>query len=316
VHAQQANDAHETRETQRSTSDDASSGLDVELNQELSIGVFAMPGLRTTFMSDQLEVEAGLTDAWSLHVNGGITHFFATSQLEASNMLSFGVGADWSPTSQLTLGANLHGAPTLTFTESSLDPTDPGTFESSTGALGGDLSAEYAGARLGAFALQLGVTLGMTRYAMRERFIEPAPSDQADWEMRTKLWQGHGTVACSVSVRGSTEVALAGSYFAYFGAPSADVTPVLVGGVPFEPMRYAVRSSIAERVGPLRIALHGQYAGYEAALGHSWNAGLEAQWSPTDTLALSAEVELTRAAYTDHSRYSLYQASLAGTLAL
>jgi hypothetical protein len=290
--------------------------LGLELNEELSIGVFATPGLSTTFMADQLDVAAELTDALTLRVSGGITHFFGTSQLEASNMLSFGVGADWSPTSQLELGLNLHGAPTLRFTESSADLTDPGTFESSTSALGGDLSAEYTGARLGAFVLQLGVTLGMTRYAMRERFIEPAASDEPDWELHTNLWQGRGTIACSVSMHGRTELALAGSYYAYYGAPNADITPVLVGGVPFEPTLYAVRPSITQRLGPLQVALHGQYAGYEAALGHSWNAGIEAQWSPTDAVSISAEVELTRASYTDTSRFSLYQASLAATLAL
>jgi len=295
---------------------DDSAGLELELHEELAIGVFALPGLRTTFMADQLELEAGLTDTFSLSVSGGITHFLATSQLAAANMLSFGMGASWSVSQQLELGLNLHGAPTLTFSDVSTDPADPGTFESSLSALGGDLSAEYTPthARHSAFALQLGVSLGLTRYGMRERFIEAESGVTS--ELSTDLWQGRGTLACTLSVRERTELTLAGSYYAYYGASNVGVTPVLVGGVPFEPLLYAVRPTLAQRIGRFQVAAHGQYAGYAAALGHSWNAGLEAHWSATDTFSISTEVELTQASYTDATRFALYHTSLAVTLAL
>jgi len=297
-------------------SDDSAFGLELELHEELALGVFKTPGSSATFLSDQLEIEAGLTEALSLRVSGGVTHFFATSQLQALSVLSLAVGARWLASPRLELGLNLHGSPTLVWRDRSTDPADPGTFDSRSGVLGGDTSAEYSGPRGAAFAWQVGITLGVTRYAMQERFLESGGSGEADWEFNARLWQACASVAGSVSIRERTELTLAGSYYAYYGAPNSEVTAVLVGGVPFEPVRYALRPTLAQRIGALQIALHGQYAGYATALGHSWNAGLEVHWTLTDVLAISTAAELTQASYSDAGGFGLYQMSLAIELVL
>jgi hypothetical protein len=281
----------------------------LEVDHELGYGVIDAQGQRSSFWSFDLDVNAALGKRWLVRADASLAHYLATDSFDSASILWLGCGAGWKPLPHLQVSLELHGALPHTFVQHTGDAYDPTVFYTRSHSLGGALSASYDLSLSDTFDLAIDSALGSTRHDAHETDVLRRLTL---WDQRSGLWQFAGTLASTLTIAEDTDVTLTGSVDAYHfdGALTVSDGFIASDGLPLEPMLYALRLAASHDFGVLEISAHGQYAGYAAKLGHSWNTGIELELTLSDHVSIGCSGLYRRAAYSDGVDLSLYMASL------
>lgn len=280
------------------------------LSDELGFGVIVGPGLRAWFSSEQLAAELWLGDAWQLSASASVDHYLSTRWVDSSNVLSFSGRAEFHPTRQWWLGLELSGSPVHTRLEHGA-PSDPEVFTTDISALAAELEASYKARISQAFSGRIKLTLAGRRYAARERWLATVDGP-VESEQSAALWQVHSALTLTGVFRKNSELALSGAWYGYLaeGLRPDTSTLLVADGMPLEPKLYTGRLALSQRIAPLELAAYGQYAGYLAARGHSWEAGLTIEVALSKYVDVALTEVVRRALYDDGYDFGVYVTSL------
>jgi hypothetical protein len=288
----------------------------LELGDELSVGVINAGHLRSSFVSNELEMELDLTDVLSVSASAGVTHVFPTQLFRSSPFTHFGLGVAFEISQHVELDLELHAAPRNTVDQTTGEPGDSYVFRTLAHAFGGEIAAGYAAPGPGPLTAHVEVALGITHYSAHEQVLESA-SGPLTADDAFGLSQLHGSLTYMLSWL-CHSLTVSGSYYVYRAdQQTADRdTLFVVDGLPLEPVRYALRPTLTEEFGALELSVHMQYAKYISGLGFGWNAGARLELELSDTVDVSLSTDVARALYAEASRFTVFTTSVAVSIAL
>lgn len=289
----------------------------LDVDGSISVGSLVATGLQTSFVYDQLTAEAELGASLILGLSAGLLLLRDTRTFHAANVAQFGAGIGYQPSERFELDLDAHVLPATSLVQTLDDPRDPRVFQTDSSAYGGNLSAVYVLSTGTSFAQRVDLSLGVTLYRAEQRVYMSTDEDESA-AVPGRLWQGQAVLTYTATLASSTDVSLSGSYAVYASerVQASGGQLILVGGMPLEPVQYALRPTLARRFGPLELSLHGQYGHYTQGLGFGWGAGVKAQLSFSELVNLSLSAEQTRMLYTDGSRMTVSALALGLAFAL
>ncbi|HEX4354821.1 MAG TPA: hypothetical protein VHZ95_17945 [Polyangiales bacterium] len=265
-----------------------------DVSDELRVGRLegATKGDTTSYWSDRVHGSADLTPDVGVDLGGSITHYGMSQGVTRGDIFQVSTGATYTPIDELAFDLDLALSPTSVNVERDVQVTQlrKGAMRDKTSVLSFDLDAEYNSAGDSDAETIVGLAIGATDYsttqavrlrrlrlqAMRAMFGQPEDASLLQWQVDLSVTE---------TLFQDTDVALAGTYYLYnrdtansgYYGESVFGRLDIGDGIPTLPLRYAIRPSLTQRVGPLQVRLLFQYGDYADDRGTSWMGGVKVQ---------------------------------------
>ncbi len=266
----------------------------IDVSDELTAGALSSNLQRSTspYLSDRLGTGADATKALSLSADGTYTRYFRANHVPGENIFQFLGAADYEISDHLSFGLDLRGSPPST----AVTPTATGSVKSRTSLVGAGASAEYDTAGDGDFETIAESYVGLTSYSTTQKArssTKGSPSSLLQWRASLGVTE--------IFFR-ETEGRVFASYYAYstdpggtgyFGA-SVFGREAVGEGLPLEPLRWSLRPSVEQRLGPVKLIGFFQYGHYVDELGWNVAVGLKAQVKVNDAWRVWASINFQR----------------------
>jgi hypothetical protein len=273
-----------------------------DVSDELTAGALSSSSARGSapFLSDRIGGAVDVGDPLSVSADATFTRYFRSKGASAENILQLAAATDFSPSDHLSFGADIRGSPPSS--TSITDATTGARQTSRSSLVGGGLSAEYDTAGDGNAESIADGYAGLTSFwtTQRARAGRGMPSMAAGSPAALLQWRL--SLGFTEVLWRDTEVGLTGTYFAYSEDPTDTgyYGPSVLGrggvseGVPLEPLRWALRPSVRQRFGPVRLGATVQYGRYVENVGFSVMFAVKATFRVSDALRLWAQVGFQR----------------------
>lgn len=252
-----------------------------DVSDELTVGSLSRTEQGgAPYVSDRLGGALDVSERLTISLDGTYTRYLKANHAPVENIFQLAAAADYSPSDQWTFGLDLRLSPPST----AVTETPAGAVRSRTSLVAGGVSAEYDTAGDGPVETIAGGNLGFASYSTTQRArsgTKATPSNLVQVRvspvLTEVLWQ-------------DTEAELSGSYYlyatdprgtGYFG-PSVFGQGSLSEGLPLEPLRWSLRPTLRQRLGPVKISAFFQYGNYVGDTGFSVVFGLKTQIKLSD----------------------------------
>ncbi len=264
-----------------------------DASDELTVGVITSSSRASgaPYVSDRLGGSLDASDDLTLSLDGTFTRYFKANHEPGENIFQFVASADYTPDDHWSFGMDVRGSPPST----AVTRTPEGAVRSRTSLLGAGAFAEYGTAGDGDAETIVEGSIAVTEYATTQRARGSRPSPSSLTQFRVSLgvtevlWQ-------------DTEGSLFGSWYAYspdpadtgyFGA-SVFGRESVSEGLPLQPLRWSLRPTLRQRLGPVRVSGYFQYGRYVDDTGWSVLGGAKAQVKLSDAWKLWISVNVQR----------------------
>jgi hypothetical protein len=271
-----------------------------DVSDELSAGALSSSSSRgnSPFLSDRLGASIDASEALSFSTDLTYTRYFHSHGVASENIFQLAAASDYMPNDHLSFGIDVRGSPTST--ASTVDSATGTKYSYRSSSLGGGLSAEYDTAGDGDAETVADTYLGLTGYRTTQRSRESKGAPNVVVGTPTSLLQWRASLGVTEELWRVTEVGLTGTYYLYSEDPSGGgyEGPSVWGrggvseGVPLEPLRWAIRPSVRQKFGPLKVGAYVQYGRYVADEGYMVVAALKGQLRLSDAVRLWAQFGL------------------------
>jgi hypothetical protein len=278
-----------------------------QIGEETSIGtVNTNAGFNANYISDHVEIELALSNAWLLSGAAIVTHYEPAGAFQISDILHFGLGCGWQPSEQFELDLDGYVSPPSTMLEANF--ADPTVLRTDNVSFGGELSAVYATPGASEPQLSFDGSFGATHYAAGESVVSGEP---AGFYENSQLLRLHGSATIKASFGKLTSLEVAGAYYGYVSdSVDADGQRVTIAdGVLLEPTRYTLSAELTHKLGDFYLAGHLRYASYIAQEGFSWSGGLKLHWALDTTVGVAVAAERQSALFSNGERWDVYAAT-------
>jgi hypothetical protein len=271
-----------------------------DVQDELTVGSLSSNFSKgtTPYVSDRLGFDADASDALVLSVNGTYTRYLRSNHTPGESIFLLAGAADYSPSDHFSFGVDVRGSPPstevtrvpasdTTTTVPSVLPSGPAGSElkSRTSLIGAGLSAEYDTAGEGPFESIVDASAGATSYMTTQ--VARALGGGASTPKRSpsSLGQYRMTLGFIEVLQHTTQAELSASYYVYSSDPTgtgyfgASVfgREAVSDGVPVEPLRWLLRPTLRQRIGPVKLSAFFQYGRYVDDGGVDIGGGVKAQ---------------------------------------
>jgi hypothetical protein len=265
----------------------------------------------TPYLSNRVHGSFEPSDVLAIDLNASVTHYGASPnepattpktsaagrRTSASTIAQFMLASSYMPSDHFVLDADVFVSPDSTSTQRGLDAmpvnkpsaTSKGAIRDKTSTLGFDVGAEYDTAGDSRAESIMGLNLGATAYSTTQAVRLAAAKFGAPEQAALMQW--HVDANFIETLFRDTDLGLAASYYMYNRdtTQSAYDGPIVLArsasdSIPLAPLQYAIRPSVAQRFGALRLRANMQYGNYRAGEGWSLGFGLKAQYKLTQAL--------------------------------
>ena len=265
-----------------------------DVSDELSVGSLSNSGTSaaTGYWSDRARGSAQLSELFALDLAGSVTHYAASQGVTRGDIFQLALGAGYTPNDHFAFDLDFALSPPSINVDRGVQVTQArkGAIRDKTSLFSFDVAAEYDTATGDDTDSVLGLALGATAYsttqAVRLRKLKSQTTPNTFGAAETaSLIQWHAELSFIETLFQNTDLGITGTYYVY-GHDAADSGYYgetvfgrvdLGDGIPAVPLRFSIRPSVTQRVGPFSIRLHGQYSDYIDGEGTSLLAGLKAQ---------------------------------------
>jgi hypothetical protein len=271
----------------------ARAALATDVSDELSAGALSSSSARgsSPFVSDRLGGALDATDSLALSVDATFTRYFKAKGASAESIFQLDAAADYSPDDHWSFGADVRGSPPSTVTAPDATGAE---YRYRSSLVGGGLSAEYDTAGEGDFETIGDAYLGLTSFRTTQRAKATRASPTPPAATPSSLLQWRLSLGVTEVLWQDTEAGLTGTYYAYsddpvdtgYNGPSVLGRGGVGDGVPLEPLRWALRPSVRQRIGPVKLSAYVQYGRYVEDAGFSVMTALKAQWKVTEAFRI------------------------------
>jgi hypothetical protein len=264
-----------------------------DVSDELTVGALSSNVAPTQpYVSDRFGGSADPSEAVSLSLSGTYTRYFRADRTPGENIFQLAAAGDYTPNDHWSFGAELRGSPPST----AVMDTPAGVVRSRTSVIGCGVNGEYDTAGEGPLETIVDGYLGLSSYSTTQRARtarKGTPSSLAQYRVSadvTEVFFRH------------TEGELSGSYYAYSTDPegtgyfgtSVFGRESVSEGLPLEPLRWSLRPTVRQRIGPVKLSAFFQYGRYVGDAGWNFMAGLKAQVKVSTNWKLWAALNLQR----------------------
>lgn len=265
-----------------------------DVSDELSVGRLSSSGTSaaTGYWSDRARGSAQLDEQLALDLTGSVTHYAASQGVTRGDIFQLALGAGYTPNDHFAFDLSLSLSPTSTNIDRGVQVTQArkGAVRDKTSLFGFDLAAEYDTATGDDTDSVVGLALGATDYSttqavrLRKLKSQTMPNSFGAPEAASLL-QWHAELSFIETLFQDTDLGITGTYYVYShdAADSGYYGATVFGrvdlgdGIPAVPLRYSIRPSVTQRIGPFSIRLHGQFSDYIDGEGTSLLGGLKVQ---------------------------------------
>ena len=272
-----------------------------DVSDEISAGALGSSAGRGTspFVSDRLGGSVDASDALSFSADATFTRYLHSKGAAAEDIWQVAAATDFTPNDHLAFGADVRGSPSSSAT---VEGTNGVKERYRSSLIGGGLSAEYDTAGDGPAETVADSYLGLTGFRTTQLARAPSAAKPVRIGTPSSLLQWRASLGVTEVLWHDTEAGLTGSYYAYsedpvdtgyFGA-SVFGRGGVSEGVPLEPLRWAIRPAVRQRIGPVRLAAYVQYGRFVGDVGYSVITALKAQVKVSEPLRLWAQVGYQR----------------------
>jgi hypothetical protein len=275
----------------------ARTALATDVSNEFSAGAISSSTSRgsSPFISDRLGASVDASEALSFSGDLTYTRYFHSHGAAAENIFQLVAASDYMPDDHLSFGIDLRGSPTST--ASSTDPTTGARYSYKSASLGGGISAEYDTAGDSNVETIADTYLGLTGYRTTQ-----GPKGTKEARSASSLLQWRASLGVTEQLWRDTEVGLTGTYYLYsedpanrgYDGPSIWGREGVSEGVPLEPLRWAIRPSVRQRFGPVKVGAYFHYGRYVDDGGYMIVAALKGALKVSDAFRLWVQVGLQR----------------------
>ncbi|HEX4336777.1 MAG TPA: hypothetical protein VH062_12745 [Polyangiaceae bacterium] len=273
-----------------------------DVSDELSAGALSSSSARgsSPFVSDKVGGAIDASDKLDVSADATFTRYFKSKGASAENILQLAAATDFSPNEHLSFGADVRGSPPSSASVAGATTGTRDTYRSSL--IGGGLSAEYDTAGDGDAESIADGYVGLTSFhtTQRSRAAKRTPSVLV--ATPSSLLQWRASLGFTEILWRNTEAGLTGTYYLYSADPvdTGYYGPSVLGrggvseGVPLEPLRWALRPTVRQRIGPVRLTAYVQYGRYVDNAGYSVLTAVKATLKVSDPVRLWAQFGFQR----------------------
>lgn len=265
-----------------------------DVSNELSAGALwsSTSHGSSPFLSDRLGGSVDTSDALSFSGDLTYTRYFHSHGASGENIFQLAAAGDYTPDDHLSFGVDLRGSPTST--ASTTDPTSGARYSYRSSSLGGGLSAEYDTAGEGDVETIADAYLGLTGYRTTQHARSSKQAQSVLIGTPSSLLQYRASVGVTEQLWRDTEIGLTGTYYLYsedpidtgYDGPSIWGRGGVSEGVPLEPLRWAIRPSVRQKLGPWKVGAYVHYGRYVGDEGYTAVVALKVQLKASDLFRL------------------------------
>ncbi len=273
-----------------------------DVSDELSAGALSSSSARgsSPFLSDRLGGAVDATDALTVSADATFTRYFKSKGASAEGIWQLAAATDYSPNDHLSFGADVRGSPSSTASVAGATAGAKEAYRSSL--IGGGLSAEYDTAGDGNAESIADGYFGLTAFRTTQRSRAAKGAPMVLVTTPSSLLQWRASLGFTEVLWQNTEACLTGTYYLYSADPvdTGYYGPSVLGrggvseGVPLEPLRWALRPGIRQRLGPVRLGAYVQYGRYVGDAGYSLMTAVKATLKASEAVRLWAQVGFQR----------------------